>query len=79
MKTFKQIREYMRGFGIGPLDTYKPMNSMGSYGQFFPNKRYATTMPTLSATAKGPGLGTIKPMLTANKKKKGDKDVRKSN
>ena len=85
MKTFKEIRgeSYMRGFGIGPLDTLKPMNSMGSSGQFFPNRRYATTMPALTATAKGPGLGTIKPsasMLTANKKKnkKRDKDVRRN-
>ena len=67
-KTFKELREYVRGFGTYPGDTMKPMSSLGG-AQFFPNKRYATTMPQLTATAKGPGLGTIKPMVTASKKK----------
>src|SRR6056300_2097837 len=66
-KSFKQLREYMRGFGIGPIDTFKPMSSMGG-SQFFPNRRYATTMPALSATYNGPGHGTYKPMLSASKK-----------
>ena len=58
-----------RGFAIGPVGTFKPMASMGSQGQFFPNRKYATTMPTMSAAAKGPGLGTIKPMLSADAKR----------
>ena len=65
-KSFKQLREYMRGFGIGPIDTFKPMSSMGG-SQFFPNRRYATTMPALSATYSGRGIGTYKPMVTAQK------------
>jgi|TARA_B100001287_G_scaffold204702_1_gene173876 hypothetical protein len=68
MKSYKELREYMRGFGIGPSSTLKPQNSLGG-AQFFPNKRYDVTMPQLTATAKGPGLGTIKPMVTASKKK----------
>ena len=68
MKSFKEVRENMRGFAIGPMDTMKPQASLGG-AQFFPNKRYAVTMPQLTATAKGPGLGTIKPMVTASKKK----------
>ena len=74
-KSFKQLREYVRGFGTYPGDTMKPMASLGG-AQFFPNRRYTATMPQLTATAKGPGLGTIKPMVTAdtkrNKNKKGD-------
>ena len=68
-KTFKEMREYMmaRGFAIGPTDIQKPMASMGSSGQFFPNRKYATTMPALSATYQGPGAGTYKPMLSASK------------
>jgi hypothetical protein len=71
MKTFKEMREYMmaRGFAIGPTDTQKPMASMGSSGQFFPNRKYATTMPALSATYKGSGFGTYKPMLSADAKR----------
>jgi len=67
-KTFKEMREFMmtRGFAIGPTDTQKPMASLGG-GQFFPNRKYATTMPALSATYKGPGFGTYKPMLSADK------------
>jgi len=42
------------------------MASLGG-GQFFPNRKYATTMPALSATYKGPGFGTYKPMLSADK------------
>src|SRR6056300_2017791 len=68
-KTFKEMREFMmtRGFAIGPTDTQKPMASLGG-GQFFPNRKYATTMPALSATYNGPGHGTYKPMLSASKK-----------
>src|SRR6056300_85833 len=67
-KTFKEMREFMmtRGFAIGPTDTQKPMASLGG-GQFFPNRKYATTMPALSATYKGPGFGTYKPMLSGDK------------
>jgi len=67
-KTFKEMREFMmtRGFAIGPTDTQKPMASLGG-GQFFPNRKYATTMPALSATYQGPGAGTYKPMLSASK------------
>ena len=68
-KTFKEMREFMmtRGFAIGPTDTQKPMASLGG-GQFFPNRKYATTMPALSATYNGPGHGTYKPMLSASKR-----------
>ena len=67
MKTFKELREIMtRGFGVGPVDTFKPMASMGG-SQHFPNSRYATTMPQLTATYQGAGMGTIKPMLSAKK------------
>ena len=44
------------------------MSSLGG-AQFSPDRRYTATMPQLTATAKGPGLGTIKPMVTASKKK----------
>ena len=75
-KTFKEMREFMmaRGFAIGPTDIQKPMASMGSSGQFFPNRKYATTMPALSATYSGRGIGTYKPMISANKKKRKKKD-----
>ena len=66
-KSFKEMREYVRGFGTYPGDTIKPMASLGG-AQFFPNKRYATTMPAMSASYKGAGHGTIKPMLSASKK-----------
>ena len=72
LKEFKDdLKEYMGvtyGVGIGPVDTIKPMASMGSSGQFFPNRKYATTMPALSATYKGPGFGTYQPMLSASKR-----------
>ena len=67
-KSFKEMREYVRGFGTYPGDTMKPMSSLGGY-QFFPNKRYATTMPAMSASYKGAGHGTIKPMVTADTKR----------
>jgi len=66
-KSFKEMREYMYGFSLGPTDIQKPMASMGSSGQFFPNRRYATTMPALSANYSGRGIGTYKPMVTAQK------------
>ena len=40
MRTYKELREYMRGFAIGPSSTLKPQASLGG-AQFFPNKRYA--------------------------------------
>ena len=67
-KSFKQLREYVRGFGTYPGDTMKPMASLGG-AQFFPNRRYATTMPAMSAAYKGAGHGTIKPMVTADTKR----------
>jgi hypothetical protein len=67
-KSFKEMREYVRGFGTYPGDTMKPMSSLGGY-QFFPNRRYATTMPAMSAAYKGAGHGTIKPMVTADTKR----------
>ena len=67
-KSFKEMREYVRGFGTYPGDTMKPMASLGG-SQFFPNKRYATTMPAMSAAYKGAGHGTIKPMVTADTKR----------
>ncbi len=82
MKSFKQLREYVRGFGTYPGDTMKPMSSLGG-AQFFPNRRYATTMPAMSAAYKGAGHGTIKPMssLSASQKfavsYKGSKNVGK--
>ena len=58
-----------RGFSIGPVGTHKPMASMGSQGQFYPqHRKYATTMPAMSASYKGAGHGTMKPMLSASKK-----------
>ena len=63
MKTFKEYLG-MPSVGIGPAaDINKPMASLNSPHQFYPNKRYATTF----SQYKGPGMGTIKPMLTANK------------
>ena len=58
-----------RGFAIGPVGTHKPMASMGSQGQFFPQRRYATTLPAMSASYQGKGHGTIKPMVTADAKR----------
>ena len=57
-----------RGFSIGPVGTNKPMASLGG-AQFFPNRRYATTMPAMSASYKGAGHGTMKPMLSADTKR----------
>ena len=37
--------------------------------EFFPNRKYATTMPAMSAAYKGAGHGTIKPMVTADTKR----------
>jgi hypothetical protein len=68
MKTYKELREYMRGLAIGPVDTLKPMADLGG-SQSSPDRRYTAQLPQLAATAKGPGLGTIKPMVTASKKK----------
>ena len=50
MKSFKEVRENMRGFAIGPMDTMKPQASLGG-SQFFPNKKYAVTMPAMSASS----------------------------
>ena len=59
-----------RGFSIGPVGTHKPMASMGSQGQFYPqHRKYATTMPAMSASYKGAGHGTMKPMLSADAKR----------
>ena len=52
MKSFKEVRENMRGFAIGPMDTMKTQASLGG-SQFFPNKKYAVTMPAMSASYKG--------------------------
>ena len=43
---------------------------MGSQGQFFPQRRYATTLPAMSASYKGAGHGTIKPIVNNIKSKK---------
>ena len=60
-----------RGFSIGPVGTNKPMASMGSQGQFYPqHRKYATTMPAMSASYKGAGHGTMKPMLSADAKRR---------
>ena len=56
-----------RGFSIGGYPQAKPMASMGG-SQFFPNYRSATTMPAMSSSYRGPGLGTMKPMLSATQK-----------
>ena len=59
-----------RGFSIGPVGTHKPMASMGSQGQFYPqHRKYATTMPAMSASYKGADHGTMKPMLSADAKR----------
>ena len=69
-----------RGFAIGPIGTFKPMASMGG-SQHFPQRKYATTMPAMSASYKGAGHGTMKPMLSASQKfavkYKGSKNVGK--
>ena len=52
MKTYKELREYMRGFAIGPVDTLKPMASLGG-SQSSPDRRYTAQLPQLAATAKG--------------------------
>ena len=81
-KSFKEFREYnmTRGFSIGSFPMAKPMASMGG-SQFFPNYRSATTMPAMSSSYRGPGLGTMKPMLSASQKfavnYKGSKNVGK--
>ena len=71
-----------RGFSIGPVGTHKPMASMGSQGQFYPqHRKYATSLPAMSASYKGAGHGTMKPMLSADQKfavkYKGSKNVGK--
>jgi len=69
LKEFREdIKEYMSpyGVGIGPVDTVKPMSSMGSQGQFFPNKKYRG----LYATYQGPGFGTYNSMSSTNTKKR---------
>ena len=67
MKTFKEYfggGVMTRGFAIGPIGINKPMASMGSMGQFYPqHRRYATTF---NAAYKGHGHGTFKPMLSAS-------------
>ena len=68
LKEFREdIKEYMSpyGVGIGPVDTVKPMSSMDSQGQFFPNKKYRG----LYATYQGPGFGTYNSMSSTNTKK----------
>ena len=78
MKTFKELREIMtRGFGVGPVDTFKPMASMGG-SQHFPNSRYATTLPQLTATYQGAGVGTIKPISNKLKSKVLDRKIKRA-
>jgi hypothetical protein len=64
------FKEYMmtRGFAIGPVGMNKPMASMGGSQHFPQHRKYATTMPAMSASYKGAGHGTMKPMLSASKK-----------
>ena len=73
MKTFKEYfggGVMTRGFAIGPIGINKPMASMGSMGQFYPqHRRYATSLPAMSASYKGAGHGTMKPMLSADTKR----------
>jgi len=52
-----------RGYSIGPVGTHKPMASMGGSQHFPQHRKYAT----VTAAAKGPGLGTMKPMVSAEK------------
>ena len=68
-KSFKQLREYISGFAIGPIDTLKPMSSLGG-SQSSPDRRYTAQMPQLAATYSGRGMGTYKPMISANVEKK---------
>ena len=65
------FKEYMmtRGFSIGPVGTFKPMASLGGDQHFKPHRKYATTMPAMSASYKGAGHGTMKPMLSADAKR----------
>ena len=65
MKTFK---EYMGGFRVGYVDNITPMVSLGDTppkGQGGKDSRGVG----LNANYTTQGVGTIKPMLTANKKK----------
>jgi hypothetical protein len=71
-KSLKELRQELKeyvgvtyGVGIGPVDTIKPMASMGSQGQFFPNKKYRG----LYATYQGPGFGTYNPTSSLNTKR----------
>ena len=58
-----------RGFSIGPVGTFKPMASLGGDQHFKPHRKYATTMPAMSASYKGAGHGTMNPMVTADTKR----------
>jgi hypothetical protein len=70
-KTLRELREYMgmgSGIGIGPVSTLNPMASMGSQGQLFPQYKGAQSSKQAGIYSQrtGPGLGTYKPMVTAN-------------
>jgi len=58
-----------RGFSIGPVGMNKPMASMGGSQHFPQHRKYATTMPAMSASYKGAGHGTMNPMVTADTKR----------
>ena len=70
-KSLKELREYMGvtyGVGVGPISTLNPMASMGGQGQLFPQYKGAQSSKQAGIYSQrtGPGLGTYKPMVTAN-------------
>ena len=64
---FKTLKNAIGSFI--PVDQHRPIASTGNMKSPYPTKAYA-----LNATAKGPGLGTFKPMnIIARKKNPGSK------
>jgi hypothetical protein len=64
---FKTLKNAIGSFI--PVDQHRPIASIGNMKSPYPTKAYA-----LNATAKGPGLGTFKPMnIIARKKNAGSK------
>ena len=60
---FKTLKNAIGSFI--PVDQHRPIASIGNMKSPYPTKAYA-----LNATAKGPGLGTFKPMMNITARKK---------
>ena len=60
---FKTLKNAIGSFI--PVDQHRPIASIGNMKSPYPTKAYA-----LNATAKGPGLGTYKPMMNITARKK---------